>query len=431
MKANSRPLQMLCLNRRHPAWRVSSVLTSPGIEGCAVLLLALFSLAAPGWTHAAVAPTVSAVTASQQAGTKLVNISYDLADPDSSLLSIYVQVSADAGATWNVPVNSLGGAAGGDVTPGTSKSIVWDAGADWDGQYTTQCRVRVLANDANPEGFRLISAGSFNMGDSIGEGQSHELPVHTVTVSAFFMEKSLVTGHRWNAVYNWALTHAYGFDNAGSSLTSTHPISDHPVGNVTWFDAVKWCNARSQLEGRTPCYYTDALLVNVYRSGQVAPHVNWNANGYRLPTEAEWEKAARGGLSGKRFPWGDTITTNQANYQGSTNAYNLSGDFGYHPAATLPSYTTPVALFGTNGFGLYDMAGNVWELCWDWYASDAYNPLVMGNVDPRGPAGPLSERVIRGGAGYSKTVAARCAHRAWSIPDDPRAYIGFRCVRGP
>ena len=90
---------------------------------------------------------------------------------------------------------------------------------------------------------------------------------------------------------------------------------------VDWYDVVKWCNARSQQAGLTPVYYTDTDLTQVYTNGERIRYVNWTANGYRLPTEAEWEKAARGGLSGQRFPWGNTISESQANYYGTTNYY--------------------------------------------------------------------------------------------------------------
>ncbi len=356
-------------------------------------------------------------------GTKLVDITYDLADPGVASVSIWILVSQDAGTNWNVPAYTFTGAYG--VSPGLNKAVVWNAGADWNGQYTANCRVRVLANDADPAGLALIPAGPFQMGDPLDGDIADARPVHSVNVSAFYMDKSLITGARWIGVYQWGTLHGYTFDNAGAAKAN-----DHPVQSISWFDAVKWCNARSEQEGRTPAYYTDAALTVIYKTGQAAPFVNWSANGYRLPTEAEWEKAARGGLSGQRFPWGLTITHSQANYNSSSSySYDTSPTRGYNPAYAVGSqpYTSPVAVFQPNGYGLFDMAGNVWEWCWDWL--DGYYYSSSPGTDPHGPASG-NQRVLRGGSWYFSADLARCANRNVVAPTNAGSDIGFRCVRG-
>jgi formylglycine-generating enzyme required for sulfatase activity len=397
-----------------------------------LLAAALFSFTA---TLQAAAPVVSHVRSAQRAGTQLVDIDYDLADADSPTLTVSIAVSTNGGASYTLPATSFTGAVGGGVARGTGKRITWNAGQDWPNKFSANVRFRVTASDDTaPSGLALIPAGSFTMGDTFSEGGSDELPLHTVYVSAFYMDKYDVTKALWDSVYQWATNHGYSFDNPGSWSGGVNYSKgvNHPVHLINWWDAVKWCNARSEKEGLLPCYYTSAAQATVYRSGQnnlTNACVNWTANGYRLPTEAEWEKAARGGASGQRFPWGNTISESQANYYSCSGCYTYDlSNTGYNPTFATGSYpyTSPVDYFAPNGYGLYDMAGNVWQWCWDWY--DAYSS--SSQTDPRGPSGVVSVRVLRGGCWDGSANNSRCAVRGNYGPDLAVSAFGFRCVRG-
>ncbi len=356
-------------------------------------------------------PVVSNVSASQRPGTKLVDIYYNLTDASGHACTVWINVSGDGGATWNIPGSSVSGNVGPGVSPGSGRHIVWNAGQDWNGQLVPNCKVRVFANDGTtpipPAGMALIPGGPFQMGDNL-DGMSDAQPVHTVQVNAFFMDQYEVTGQLWLNVREWAVNNAYSI-GAGSYNAITHPVH-----SVSWYDAVKWCNARSEKEGLVPVYYTDATLANIYKTGSLNisnTFVNWNANGYRLPTEAEWEKAARGGMQGQRYPWGDTITCANANYYGCVGT------------------TRPVGSYAPNNYGLYDMAGNIWEWCWDWYSS-TYYVLDEALNNPKGPV-TGSSRLLRGGAWFDNANFARSAVRIFAFtPSLTYSYPGFRCVRG-
>jgi sulfatase modifying factor 1 len=275
-----------------------------------------------------------------------------------------------------------------------------------------------------PTNMALIPAGSFTMGDTFSEGVTNELPLHTVYVSAFYMDRYEVTKALWDEVYQWSVTNGYSFEYGAAGKAWNHPAQ-----SMTWYDAVKWCNARSEREGKVPAYYTDAGMTTRYRSGQVSLYVNWSG-GYRLPTEAEWEKAARGGASGQRFPWGDTISWGQANYYAipSYYAYDVNPTEGFHPTFNdgVYPYTSPVGYFGANGYGLYDMAGNVWEWCWDWYGG-----YTSGSQsDPRGPVSG-SSRVGRGGSWVIHAFYCRTADRRNDSPSYGYSHVGFRSVLPP
>jgi formylglycine-generating enzyme required for sulfatase activity len=277
---------------------------------------------------------------------------------------------------------------------------------------------------AAPPGMVLIPAGSFTMGNSVAaDTDITDAATVSVTVSAFYMDVNLVTLSHWQSVYYWATEHSYAFVNAGAGKAANNPVQ-----TVDWYDCVKWCNARSEQAGRTPVYYTDAEFTTVYKTGEVTVYPNWSVKGYRLPTEAEWEKAARGGLSGQRFPWGNVINQNLANYNGATASYTYDlGPDGYNAVGNYPTTTPGTSPVGSsaNGYGLNDMAGNVFQWCWDWYGTP-----YAGATDPHGP-GYGSGRVVRGGSWFYYAFRCRSAYRYNYYPSIRGVNLGFRSVLPP
>ena len=227
-----------------------------------------------------------------------------------------------------------------------------------------------------------IPGGSFRMGSN--DGDSDEKPIHMVTISSFMMSKYEVTQGQYQTVMGSNPSHFLG--------------SNRPVETVYWYDAVKFCNALSKREGLTPCYSGSGINTRC----------NWNANGYRLPTEAEWEYACRAG------------TTTEYHTGNGSSALDRAG---WYPRNS-DNQTHEVGRKQANKFGLYDMHGNVWEWCWDWYGS--YSSGTQ--TDPKGPSSG-SYRVDRGGGwGYN----AWCCRSAYRYGDDPgyRWFaLGFRLVR--
>ncbi len=281
-----------------------------------------------------------------------------------------------------------------------------------------------------PAGMQLITAGSFTLGNTFGDSDLPDANPTNTAVSAFYIDTTLVTWSQWQARYCWATNNGYDFVNSGLGKAP-----NHPVVQLDWFDVVKWCNARSEQVGRPAVYYADPGFTMVYRRGEGVVYPNWSATGFRLPTEAEWEKAAGGGFTGVRFPWGNLIDPNVACYYGATNAihpqpYDFSPP-GFNALAHsitpfAEPYTTPVGTYAPNNYGLYDMAGNAFEWCWDWYGTS-----YPGGADPHGPA-TGSERVIRGGTFASYAFWCRIAQRNRYAPapgaDPYLLRIGFRTV---
>jgi formylglycine-generating enzyme required for sulfatase activity len=284
------------------------------------------------------------------------------------------------------------------------------------GSYTCSVPMcyRVVATVTNaappqvPQGMVLIPAGT-------NSGADPDFGAYSLTVEAFYMDATEVTKAMWDEVRIWAADNGYADLAAGGGKAANHPVQ-----TVNWYDVAKWCNARSQKAGRTPVYYTDAAMTQEYKTGDVSePYVKASADGYRLPTDVQWEYAARGGVSSWRFPWSDadTIQHARANYYSSSSyAYDTSPTRDYHPtyATGGTPYTSPAGSFAPNGYGLYDMAGNVWEWCYDWY-----------------PGYEGSGRVLRGGGWGSYASYCRVAYRSDDLPDYRRDDYGFRAVLPP
>ncbi len=256
---------------------------------------------------------------------------------------------------------------------------------------------------AIPENMVLIPAGEFEMGGN--DSEPNESPVHTVYVDAFYMDRYEVTNAEYVAFLNAMELHAEGKKSAIKCYLDDKRIEsvdgdivgywvareyeNHPVHGVTWYGAMAY-----------------AAWV-----------------GKRLPTEAEWEKAARGGLIGMTYPWGDTIQIDKANYNPNVNE-NVG-------------QTTPIGSYPANGYGLYDMAGNVLEWCLDEYDSDFYanspdkNPIAGGSITSiiKNFTKVKTKRVLRGGSCFDAPQFMQCASRFYGLPSGNFYRLGFRCVK--
>ncbi len=237
-------------------------------------------------------------------------------------------------------------------------------------------------------GMVLVEGGTFLMGSN--DGADNEKPVHEVKVSSFWLSIYQITQAEWRKVID--------------SNPSYFKGDDLPVDTVSWFDAVEYCNRRSLKEGLKACY--SIMKRGLFR--QVEVSCDWSANGYRLPTEAEWEFAARGGTQSKGYV-----------YAGSNDLKSV----GWY-RDNSGNKTHPVGTKAPSELGLYDLSGNVWEWCWDW---GGYNKKIQGS-DPKG-ADSGSNRVLRGGSWYFNDFLCRVAYRSNSGPGGRGSSVGFRVAR--
>lgn len=289
-----------------------------------------------------------------------------------------------------------------------------------------------------------IKGGEFTMGSRADDKLTpdpDELPSFRATVSSFYMGKYEISYSQWKYVYDWAIQNGYDFDSEGQcgasylnvlffgeGNSSVSNDKNQPVVNVSWYDVIKWCNAKSEMEGLRPLYYTDSSKEYIYRSGIIDVSVNkvrWGVDGYFIPTEAQWEYAARAG-SKSIYPWGNNYKqmVKYANTLDVT-AYKLYRARIYIDIDDGYVDTAPVNSFSANAFGLHNMIGNVWEWVFDLYGE--YTDVHV--IEPRGALTGY-ERIIRGGCFFTSFVEGlRVANRYPERPTLADSFTGFRVAR--
>lgn len=233
-----------------------------------------------------------------------------------------------------------------------------------------------------------VPAGDFIMGSPLGLGSDYEAPPHKVTLDGFWIDRTEVTNAQYRAFVGATGHRAPTTCDSGDPTYDDEAKADHPVVCASWDDAEAYCE--------------------------------WA--GGRLPTEAEWEKAARG-TDERLYPWGNNLDASRFNYCDTNceaSQKDTGADDGYAWTAPVGSYPT-----GASPYGALDMAGNVWEWVSDWYGLGYY--ARSPELNPQGPV--LGQyRVLRGGSWFGFSYNARTAFRAWGDPDQGDVVMGFRCV---
>ena len=313
-------------------------------------------------------------------------------------------LSSDGGSTYTLPISGF--TAGGTLSVTVSKT-----GYSISDSSRTVTIYYYSGSGGLPVEMVSVPGGSFQMG---GDGQSKadgttSIPKHTVTLTGFYLGKYEVTQAQWQAVMESLPSQLTTGDNYGRG-------DNYPVYYVSWYDALVFCNKLSMRDRLTPAYrINNSTDPTAWGTVPTTNNTTWNAvavvsgsTGYRLPTEAQWEYAARGGNGspGNYTYAGSNTVDDVAWYRDN------SGDTAHAVGKKAP-----------NGLGLYDMSGNVSEWCWDWYGSYSSG----AQTDPTG-ASSGSNRVKRGGCWYD-TQSARSAFRSFGYPDDRYNYLGFRVLR--
>ena len=416
---------------------------------CAVIFVLGLTVLCAG----AASPVVSNVRASQRPGLALVDIYYDVSDADSSNLTVSVAVSTNDGAAYNLPATSFtdGGGAksvGGGVRPGNDRWIVWNAGADWNGQFSSIVKFQVTADDsptymvidlsggpsassysvsyldAVPAGgwtdeykttklvMRKITHGTFTMGSPINEiGRRSDEAVHEVTLTKdFYIGVFETTQKQWERVMgNWP-----------SYFTNATYRDSRPVENVSYYQ-IRENPANSD---DPEVYWPSNSAVNADSfMGKLRAKTGLS---FDLPTEAQWEYACRAGTT-TALNSGYNLTNAYADARMAEvgrYSYNHPGGYSSSSSVSTDGGSAKAGSYLPNAWGLYDMHGNVWEWCLDWYVADS-----SGTVDPGGAASGET-LVQRGGSWDYDSWYGRSAVRGSNPPSSRRGNrYGFRLFR--
>lgn len=442
------------------------------------VLLLMMPIVATGATF-----EVANVMAQQRPANKLVDIYYDLNAPDGGRFNVSIQITSDKSTP---PLDTLTGDVGFDVTPGKCRHIVWDAGKDWPGNVDSNMVAVVAAQQSTPSKGMVWIPPGINEGydDYLAEYNGGEYRL--VNEKGFWMDRTEVTYNMWVSVYDWACNHGYTFsgripDNAtekdiyadywsttqmwggkdfecwvsDSRYSSAKRITCHeyrgtgfyeayyehvyvknlPVCNISIDDALRWCNARSEKEGLNPVYWLDegtnsviyGLQTNLQSISRVVVKNFPDRNGYQLPSYNEWAYAARGGVRGKIYPWGDNRDYSKA---------NIPNDMGqYHPkcivsaCASDPWYTSEEEkwhphdpdISGVDTWCYKKYTSSGWQIVWrgdcelsyEAMKDDGWSLIEWGHTSgydiPDEQIRPISIKIYRA-AGYSFVGYRKCSY---------------------